>query len=200
MSRLKFALDRKKIGTNFIDVGCNIRGKIGVGARLNCNVIIHKCVTIGKNCYIGSNTVIGEQGFSYAYHKDGTPEHIWHTGTVSIGDNVSIGAGVVIARGTVDETIIGDNVKIDDNTHIPHNVIIEESVMIVNGVMLGGGCKIGHHSFIGTGACIKDHIVIAPYTLIGVGAVVVEDTMPYNVIVGNPGRFLRQRDIKHFGD
>jgi len=212
--RLEFALERKhllpegkamgsqKLSGGILDIcneyqqgkGCYIKGKIGRGTVIGHNVIIHKHVKIGKNCYIGSNTVIGERGYSYAYHPNGTPEHIAHTGGVIIGDRVSIGAGVVIARATVDwATIICDDVKIDDLTHIPHNCHIGARTMIVNGVMLGGGCRIGQRCFIGTGARIRDHIQIADGTQVGIGAVVIKDTEPDDVIVGNPGKFLRKR-------
>ena len=73
---------------------------------------------IGKNCYIKSGAIIGEDGFGFDFEKDGTPIRIPHIGTVEIGNNVEIGSNTVIVRGTLNNTIIKDSIKIDDQVFI----------------------------------------------------------------------------------
>ena len=111
---------------------------------------------------------------------------------------MSIGSNVSISRGTNGNTVIADHVKIDDNTHIPHNVLVERCAMIINGVMLGGSCVIGHHSWVGTGARVRNGVKIAPYTMVGMGAVVVKDTEELDVVIGNPARFMKKRDMRNY--
>jgi len=85
---------------------------------------------------------------------------------VRVGSRVSIGAGVCVGHSSVIE---------DDCSLGPH-------------VAVSGNCTIGHGSFLGTNCSIADWIKVAEDCIIGAGAVVVKDTEPGQVYVGNPAR------------
>jgi len=57
----------------------------------------------------------------------------------------------------------------------------------------GGNVTIGDHCFIGLGAVLRDGITIADRCFLGAGAVVIADTEPDGVYVGNPARRLPNR-------
>ena len=101
------------------------------GTKINHNVVISDNVKIGKNCYIKSGAILGEDGFGFDFEKDGIPIRIPHIGSVVIGENVEIGSNTVIVRGTLNDTIIEDNVKMDDQVCIAHNCKIGKSSLVI---------------------------------------------------------------------
>ncbi len=71
---------------------------------------------------------------------------------------------------------IGDNVTLWSGNHIGHHAVIEDNVFISSHVVISGGVKIGYNSFIGVNTTIVDHVEIAPFTLLGAGCIVQENT------------------------
>jgi sugar O-acyltransferase (sialic acid O-acetyltransferase NeuD family) len=88
---------------------------------------------------------------------------------------------------------IGENTIIRCNVCISHHCKIGNHVFIANGVTLGGNVTVGDRSFIGLTAAIRDGIKIAEGTFIGAGSVVLADTEPDGVYVGNPARKLDKK-------
>ena len=54
--------------------------------------------------------------------------------------------------------------------------------------MISGYCEIGESSFLGVKACLGDGIKVGRDCVIGAGAVVVRDTEPRGVYIGNPAK------------
>jgi len=192
MSKLDLAKQRERLLPE-LNGSLHCWGFIGDGA-----VISWGCTDIGRHYYIGANAVIGARGEEYAFEKDGTPKHVAHTGSVCIGDYVSIGPGVVVNRGLLngDVTIIEDHAKIA-GVNVNHNCHVGRGTVISAGVAMAGSCDIGDYCFIGVGATLSG-VKIADYTLVGAGSVVVKDTDPYDVVVGNPARFVRRRNVEDY--
>jgi len=110
-----------------------------------------------------------------------------------IASDVLIGAGTVIAAGVVinPATQIGENVIINTGACVDHDCVIKDGAHICPGVRLGGHVTVERASWVGIGATIIDHIHIGASTLIGAGAVVVND-IPDNVVAyGVPARIVR---------
>lgn len=149
-------------------------------------------ITIGENCIICKNAVIGNDGFGFEPDENGDLIFFPHFGNVIIGDNVRVGSGSCIDRGNMYDTIIGDNVKIDNLVHIAHNVQIDKNTMVVAGVVVCGSVKIGKNCFIGANSTIKQHLTIGDNVLIGMGSVVTKDIPDGEVWAGNPAKFLRK--------
>lgn len=51
-------------------------------------------------------------------------------------------------------------------------------------------------AFVGVGAIVLPGITIGRGAVVGAGAVVTHDVEPYAVVVGNPARFLKWREVK----
>jgi len=90
-------------------------------------------------------------------------------GGIEIGKNVSISPEVYIISAThiVDDPeykVVGKKVIIDDH------VWIAAKAIILPGVHLGKGC------------------------VVGAGSVVTKDVAPYEIVAGNPARFIRKRN------
>ena len=169
---------------------------------------MHPAVTVGKNCYVGSNavlshsvigdhvkigagSVIGEAGFGFEMTGDGAVK-IPHIGLVSIADSVSIGSSCTIDRGSLDNTIIGEHVMIDNLCHIAHNVTIGPRSII------SGQCGISGSATVGAGVAMGGQVGVAPHVFIGDGAVltarsgVTKDVDAGEQVAGFPATSSRQ--------
>ncbi|MDR2533830.1 MAG: N-acetyltransferase [Tannerellaceae bacterium] len=128
---------------------------------------------------------------------------IWHFSHIMtgcrIGRNCNIGQNVVISPGVT----LGDGVKVQNNVSVYTGVTCDDDVF------LGPGCvftnvrnprsavprkdcyeatHVGKGATIGANATILCGNTIGPYALVGAGAVVTKDVMPYALVVGNPAR------------
>lgn len=108
-------------------------------------------------------------------------------GDVTIGQGTVIMAGAVINFGSV----IQENVIINTSSSVDHDCVITNGAHIGPGVHLGGGVMIGRGAWIGIGAIIKDKINIGDNTIIGAGAVVLNDIPDGVVAFGIPAKIIR---------
>ena len=130
---------------------------------------------------------------------------IWHfchvmTGAV-IGENCSLGQNVFVADGV----ILGKNVKVQNNVSLysgvncADDVFLGPSMVFTNvhnprsAVNRKGEYRqtwVERGVTIGANATILCGIRIGAYAFIGAGAVVLEDVLPYALLVGNPARHI----------
>ena len=104
----------------------------GEGTSIYDSCVILGDVKVGKNTWIGPNTVL-----------DGS-------GELTIGNNCSISAGVQIySHDSVKWAISGGVEKYEYcQTNIGNNCYIAPNVIIAKGVTLGDGCIVGANSFV----------------------------------------------------
>ena len=107
---------------------------------------------------------------------------VWHN--VKIGENCFILENNVIQHGVS----IADNVILWSGNHIGHQSSIGENTYIASHVVISGFCEIGEGCFLGVNCCLNDKIKIAKDCIIGSGAVVVRNTEPGKVYIGNPAK------------
>ncbi len=103
--------------------------------------------TIGSDCVINANAVIGKDGFGYT-RQDGKNVFIPHTGRVVLGNRVSVGANTCIDRGLLTDTIIGDGTKIDNLCQIAHGVVIGKECFLASGCGLAGQAVVGDRTLL----------------------------------------------------
>lgn len=181
-----------KIGKNVvIRNNCVIKGEIviGDGTIIEDSVVILNRVEIGKNCYIQSLAVIGEDGFGYYEEKNGTKTMIKHHGGVIVEDDVFIGAHVNIARGTIDDTIVRAGVKIAPSTHIGHNNHIGKNAVVICS-RLFGSAQIGENAYI-VSSTVRNQCKIGRNTMVGMGSIVTKDIEDNKVVIGAPAKIIR---------
>ena len=156
---------------------------IGDGAVVNSGTVIYLGSKIGNNFKSGHNVVIREE--------------------VEIGDDVSIWGNSTVDYGAK----IGNNVKIHTSCYIAQYTEIKNNVFLAPGVIIGNdphpGCefsrecikkfsvKIGDGVQIGLNVTILPGVNIGEGAVIGAGAVVVKDVPKNSVIVGNPGKIIK---------
>ena len=111
-------------------------------------------------------------------------------GAITIGSRSRIGLG---------NTIIGP-VKIGNNVNLAQNIIISglnhnysdpDKTITSQGVNTSE-VIIEDDVWIGANSVILAGITIGKHSVIGAGSVVIRDVPPYSIVVGNPGKIIKQ--------
>ena len=139
----------------------------------------------------------------HMYHKvSGTPLFVAGNATVigdiTFGKEVGIWFGAVI-RADKDRIVIGDRSNIQDNCVVHTSrgfpVTLGNDVSAGHGAILHG-CSIQDRVLVGMGAIVLNGAKVGSGSIIGAGAVITEgkEIPPDSVVVGVPGRIVRQTD------
>ncbi len=170
-------------------IGHNV--KIGKNSLIKSGAIIKNSL-IGDNFIAGENCTIGTNGFTMAEDENGNKFRIPTLGKVSIGNNVEVGALTNISCGSAGNTIIEDFVKISSQVLIGHDSHLHKNVEITGGSIIGGFVELEENVYIGLNAIIKNRKHIGKSAIIGMGAVVTNDVMSLQVMVGNPAKPIKK--------
>ncbi len=151
-----FIGENVRVGANsVIGSGCYLADD----TKLYPNVTFYDDVKIGKRGIVHSGSVIGSDGFGFAF--DGTRYHkIAQLGGVTLGDDVEIGAGTSIDRGALDDTVVEDGVKIDNQVQIAHNVRVGANTVVCGCSAIAGSSTIGKNCIIAGGVGVINHVTI----------------------------------------
>ena len=128
---------------------------------------------------------------------------IWHFCHIMpncvIGVNCNIGQNVVVSP----EVVLGSNVKVQNNVSIYTGVTCEDDVFLgpsmvftnvtnprsaINRKHEYAKTHVGKGATIGANATIVCGNDIGTYALVGAGAVITKNVLPYALVVGNPAR------------
>lgn len=152
---------------------------------MDTNYFAHETAVIDSDCSIGNGTKI--------WHFS----HIMSNSTLGKGCN--LGQNVVISPNVV----LGNNVKVQNNVSIYTGVICEDDVflgpsMVFTNIINPRSAIIRKSEYvqtlvkkgasIGANATIICGNTIGEYALIGAGAVVTKEVLPYALVVGNPSK------------
>jgi len=126
-------------------------------------------IFIAPNCYILGNVELG---------KDTS---IWFGSNIRSDDGVTIikEGSAVLENCYIEDSIIGKNCVVSHGA-IVHKAVIKDSTFIGIGARVLNGVEIGENCLIGAGAVILPGRKIAPNS----------------VVVGNPGRVLRETTVE----
>ena len=180
---------------------------LGANAQIDPNVLLgylsprslkDDTLTIGDNPLIRSGSVI------YAGSRIGNNLQTGHNVIIreenTIGHDLSIWSNSIIDYGCT----IGNGVRIHSNVYIPQYTVLEDEVFIAPGATFANdlhpGCAFSAECMrgpvlkkacqIGVNVTILPFITIGEESVIGSGAVVVDDVPPHSVVVGNPGKVI----------
>lgn len=165
--------------------------EIGDDCILHQHVVIDGATAIGRGTQIKSNSVIGQEGFSFCMDEQGIPHHFPHIGRIVIGEHVWIGACSTVERAVLEDTVIEDHVKIDDHVQIGHNTRIGRGSRIAAGAIICGRARVEEECWIAPNVNIIESRVIGKGSLLGLGANVITDVPENSIFAGNPARRLR---------
>ena len=154
-----------------------VRGqcKIGQKVYIASNVKVGVNVSIGDKVYIGDNVELRSPSVS----------------CISIGDETTINRNTVI----MGKVFIGKKCSIANNSSIigSNHVFSDVKVSIKSQGMDRKGIQIGNDVWIGANVVVLDGISIGDGCVVGAGAVVTKSVPPCSIVVGNPGRIIKNR-------
>ena len=163
---------------------------IGRDCVLDPNVVIYRRTQIGDRVQIHGGSVIGGDGFGYAFHQ-GAYVKIPQVGHVVIEDDVEIGCNVCVDRATVGSTLIRQGTKLDNLVQVAHNDRIGKHVIMTGQVGLSGSVTVGDYAVMGGKAGVVDHVTIGERAQVGAASVVTKDVKAGESVWGFPARPLR---------
>ncbi len=151
-----------------------------------------------ENVFFAHPTAVIDDGCSI-----GKGTKIWHFSHVMsgcvIGKQCNLGQNVVVSPGVV----LGRNVKVQNNVSIYTGVICEDDVflgpsMVFTNILNPRSAIVRRDKYlptivkkgatIGANATILCGHTIGQFAMIGAGAVVTKDVLPYALVVGNPSK------------
>ena len=144
--------------------------KIGQGTKVWDNVHIRKSTRIGKNCIIGGKSYI-----SYDVKVGNLVKinaFVYICAGVIIEDKAMISAGAIFTNDRFPRAVRGDAEKLFPSESTKHM----EKTTVKEGATVGAG------------AVISCGITLGEYCIVGMGAVVTRDVLPYNLVYGVPAK------------
>jgi len=144
---------------------------------------------------IGMNLSAREKVFEKAVKAGLEPINVIDK-TAIIDKSAKIGKGNIIMTGTVigHFSEIGNNCFIFSNSIVEHNCILKDNVYLSPGVCLAGTVTIEKNTLIGIGAVVKEETRIGMNSIVGAGTVVLENIPNNTVVVGVPAKKLRDNN------
>lgn len=165
---------------------------VGANSRFEPGVVVYHGVSIGKDCIIHANAVIGCDGFGFAPDKEAGLLRIPQIGTVKICDNVEIGVCSSIDRATFGETLVGRGTKIDSHVKVGHNCTIGEFCVVVSQSGVAGSSTIGSGVTLGAQSGVANHATIGDGVTVAGRGGVTSDIEAGKTVSGFPARDHRE--------
>ena len=167
---------------------------VGRDCRIGAHVSLSHAL-LGARVYVYPGARIGQEGFGFAYTKDGFLS-VPQLGRVILEDDVEVGANTTIDRGSSQDTMIGAGSRLDNLVQIGHNVVLGRCCVIVSQVGISGSTVRGDFVRVGGQAGLAGHLRIGERAEIGAQAGVISDLGPGAKVLVSPAQpikdFFRQ--------
>jgi len=177
------------------------QANIGAGSTIGPYCVIGPDVEVGRDCEIGPHAVLegptrmgdGNRVFQFA-SIGAPPQDAKYRGErtyLEIGARNTFRESVTVHRGTVRGgaiTRIGNDGLYMAYSHVAHDCLIGDHVIMANGAALAGHVTIENHAIVGGLVAIHQHTRIGESAMLGGGAMVVMDVVPFCTAVGDRAR------------
>ena len=111
--------------------------------------------------------------------------------TADIGHGAYVNAGAVLGS----HAAVGCHAHVNRAATLGHDARLHFGCSLGPGVVLAGHVDVGLRVFVGAGAPVLPGVRLGAHSVVGAGAVVTRDVAAGDVVVGNPARVLRTRDL-----
>jgi UDP-N-acetylglucosamine acyltransferase len=168
---------------------------VGPFSIVGDNVELKDGVRLESHVVIDGRTVIGEETHVYPFVSIGLPaQDLKYKGEPSetrIGRRNHIREFVTIHRGTAGGgmlTQIGDDCLLMAQAHVAHDCILGNGVIMANAATLAGHVIIEDNANVGAYSGVHQFCRVGREAYIGGYSVVVKDSLPFALTVGNHAR------------
>ncbi len=169
------------MGGNHIGADC----QLGEEVWLYPQVVLYSSTRIGNRVAIHAGTVIGSDGYGYAFDS-GRHRKVLQVGNVIIEDDVEIGANSAIDRAAFGSTVIGAGTKIDNLVHVAHNVVMGKHCLVMGQVGFAGSTQLGDYCVIASQSGIAGHLKLGRQSTVGAKSGVMRDVSDGQTVLGIP--------------
>lgn len=194
--------------------GRKMAKEIDSTAIIEKNVELGEDVKIGPFAFIesgaviGDRTVIGSSVWISGYARIGKENRIYHGSAIGgppqdlkfdneetiieIGDRNSIREFACFHRGTKasGKTLIGNDNLLMAYVHVAHDCILGNHIILANSTNMGGHVEIQDYAIVGGLVPIHQFSRIGAYAMVGTGARIVQDVLPYALVGADPTRVV----------
>lgn len=120
---------------------------------------------------------------------------IHNTAILSVDSKIGIGT-VIMANAVINSsTDIGEHCIVNSGAVIEHDCKIDDFCHISPNAALAGNVSLGKGTHVGIGACIIQGVKIGKWVTVGAGAVVIRDIPDFAIVVGNPGKIIKYKEV-----
>lgn len=113
---------------------------------------------------------------------------------VSVFSEIKVGT-VVMAGAVINADVsIGHHCIINTGAIIEHDCQISDYVHVSPNATLSGTVTVMEGAHIGVGASVIQGVTIGKWATVGAGAVIIDNVPDYAVVVGNPGRVIKNKE------
>lgn len=105
-----------------------------------------------------------------------------------VAEGAQLLPGSIVNAGTT----LGANVIVNSGAIVEHDCCMSDHSHVAPGARLGANVHVKEKAHIGLGACVREGLRIGQNSIVGAGAVVVNDIPDNVVVVGVPARVLRR--------
>ncbi|MGH7818188.1 MAG: acyl-ACP--UDP-N-acetylglucosamine O-acyltransferase [Candidatus Binatia bacterium] len=154
--------------------------RIGAGTRVGPHVVVEGRTTIGARNRIFQFSSIGAIPQDLKYHGEPTE--------LVIGDDNIIREFTTLHIGTEGGggvTSVGDHNLLMNFSHVAHDCRLGSRVILANGATLAGHVIVEDYVIVGGLAAVHQFVRLGESSMLGGGAMVVQDVPPYCVVQGD---------------
>jgi sugar O-acyltransferase (sialic acid O-acetyltransferase NeuD family) len=109
-----------------------------------------------------------------------------------LADDATYGVGLLAAAGCsiLSGARLGDQVTVRNGGQVSHDCTVSDFVMIGVNAVVCGYATVREGAHIAPGAVVREGTTIGRYSVVGLGAVVVEDVPDGAIVAGNPASVI----------
>ena len=154
--------------------------KIGRGTRIGAHAVVEGRTTIGERNRIFQFAALGAIPQDLKYHGERTELVIGNDNQIREFTTIHVGT-----EGGGGLTSVGNHNLLMNFSHVAHDCHVADRVVFANGATLAGHVVVEDYVIVGGLAAVHQFVRLGESSMLGGGAMVVQDVPPFCVVQGD---------------